>query len=171
MEEIPKSHPRYNSLKTREKISKAVINGIAHGNCDKNLRYDHNSYSSPDSTNQIDWNWKIENIEVFNYYKGLIDLRKNTNVFAYKNANQINDKIKILHANNGLISYIITDKSSPWKYTYVIYNNSIKEREVSLLGEEWNLVVNKDFSGTTTIKILKEKKVTVMKNETLVMYR
>ena len=30
MEEIPKSHPRYNSLKTREKISKAVINGIAH---------------------------------------------------------------------------------------------------------------------------------------------
>ena len=30
MEEIPKSHPRYNSLKTREKISNAVINGIAH---------------------------------------------------------------------------------------------------------------------------------------------
>ena len=30
MEEIPKSHPRYDSLKTRDKLSKAVINGITH---------------------------------------------------------------------------------------------------------------------------------------------
>ena len=30
MEEIPKNHPRYDSLKIREKLSNAVINGITH---------------------------------------------------------------------------------------------------------------------------------------------
>jgi 4-phosphopantoate--beta-alanine ligase len=30
MEKIPKNHPRYNSLKTREKLSKSVKNGITH---------------------------------------------------------------------------------------------------------------------------------------------
>jgi len=30
MGNIPKSHPRYNSLKTREKISKSVVKGITH---------------------------------------------------------------------------------------------------------------------------------------------
>ena len=30
---------------------------------------EHNSYKSPDSINQIDWNWKASNANVFDYYK------------------------------------------------------------------------------------------------------
>ncbi|HWR93685.1 MAG TPA: type I pullulanase, partial [Flavobacterium sp.] len=36
-----------------------------------------NSYKSPDSINKIDWNWKNENLDLVNYYKNLISLRKN----------------------------------------------------------------------------------------------
>lgn len=43
---------------------------------DLEKEFDDNSYSSPDGVNSIKWNQKSENIEVFEYYKGLIAFRK-----------------------------------------------------------------------------------------------
>ena len=36
----------------------------------------HNTYQSPDSINQINWDNKTQFKDVFNYYQGLISLRK-----------------------------------------------------------------------------------------------
>ncbi len=41
----------------------------------------HNSYDAPDSVNQIDWSRKREHRQVFDYYRGLIALRKAHPVF------------------------------------------------------------------------------------------
>jgi pullulanase len=43
--------------------------------------FDHNSYKSPDAINSIKWNRKSEYKDVFNYYKGLIALRKAHSAF------------------------------------------------------------------------------------------
>jgi len=43
---------------------------------------DHNSYKSPDSVNWLDWTLKETNAEVFEYYKGLIELRKSYTAFS-----------------------------------------------------------------------------------------
>lgn len=45
--------------------------------------YDHNSYNSPDIVNSIKWNRKSEFIDVYNYYKGLIALRKAHTAFRF----------------------------------------------------------------------------------------
>lgn len=46
----------------------------------------HNSYQSPDSINAIDWKRKAEHADVFAYYKGLIQLRKNHPAFRMGDA-------------------------------------------------------------------------------------
>ena len=50
---------------------------------------DHNSYNSPDSTNSVKWNEKLENIDVFNYYKALIRLRKNNRLFRLRTKEEV----------------------------------------------------------------------------------
>ncbi len=148
-----------------------VIGGVAQGECDATKSYDHNSYRSPDSTNQIDWSVKADNIEIFNYYKGLIELRRSIGVFSYDSLEEINSKMVFFPDARGVISYLMYDEDSPWEYTYVIHNNATVERNISLQGMEWNLVVNKDIAGTSTIEVLSGDTVTVGKSETLVMYK
>ena len=47
-------------------------------------RVDHNSYNSPDSTNSVKWYEKLENLEVFRYYKALIRLRRSNKLFRLR---------------------------------------------------------------------------------------
>ena len=42
----------------------------------RNKKGVHNTYQSPDSINQINWDNKTKYIDIFNYYQGLIALRK-----------------------------------------------------------------------------------------------
>ena len=147
-----------------------VIGGEAQGECDANQLYDHNSYRSPDQTNQIDWAWKSANMDVFNYYKGLIAIRRNTNVFSYDSLEELNNNLMFLQDDAGIVSYFISDPDSPWEYTYVVHNNGVTDRTVSLQGMKWNLVVNRDAAGLETIEELTGSSITVRENETLVMY-
>jgi pullulanase len=147
-----------------------VIGGEAQGECDASMLYDHNSYRSPDQTNQIDWNWKVTNYEVFEYYKGLIELRKSVGVFSMDTQLEIATKIFFFPDDKGVVSYLIYDEDSPFEYTYVIHNNATTQRNMSLQGYEWNLIVNQDQAGIETIEVLSGNTVTVRPNETLVMY-
>lgn len=145
-----------------------VIDGENQGECTGG--YDHNSYRSPDQTNQIDWNWKVENYDVFEYYKGLIELRKSVGVFSMDTEVELQSKIFFFPDDKGVVSYLIYDAESPFEYTYVIHNNSKTQRNMSLQGYEWNLIVNREQAGTETIEVLSGDTVTVLPSETLVMY-
>jgi pullulanase len=131
-----------------------VIGGEAQGECDASLSYDHNSYRSPDQTNQIDWQWKVDNLEVFEYYKGLIEIRRNVGVFSYDSLTDLNQHLFFLNDPSGMVSYIIYDAESPWEYTLVAYNNSIVERPLDLQGYTWNVVANKDSAGLDVIEVV-----------------
>jgi pullulanase len=146
-----------------------VIGGENQGDCTGG--YDHNSYRSPDAANQIDWNWKVDNIDVFNYYKGLIAIRRNINVFSYQTAEEVQNNVDFLITPNqpGLISYLITDEESSWNYTLVAHNNASATRYLDLLGLEWNMVVNKDQAGLETIETVSGT-IELAPNESIVLY-
>lgn len=57
---------------------------------------DHNSYKSDDFINAIKWSDKIKYIQVFNYYKGLIEIRKELPFFKIGDS-EIIKKISILN--------------------------------------------------------------------------
>ena len=149
-----------------------IIDGEPQGECDRLLLFDHNSYRSPDQTNAIDWQWKVDHHHVFEFYKGMIALRKAINVFTYDSAELINSRITFtpITDNNNVISYFIYDPESDWEYVIVAHNNAMQERTLDLLGMEWNMVMNRDRAGLATIETVSGT-YRMMPNESVVLYR
>jgi pullulanase len=58
--------------------------------------YDHNSYESPDSVNQLRWDRKANYEDVFLYYKALIQIRKTYTHFSIGDADQIRQRLAFL---------------------------------------------------------------------------
>lgn len=106
----------------------------------------HNSYKSPDSINAIDWNLKSENRDLFDYYKGLIALRKAHPAFRMTSADQIArhlvfDKIDSAKTPN-LISYSLRDNANgdSWKEIKVIFNGASKPQSINVKKGDWMIV-------------------------------
>lgn len=144
-----------------------VINGENQGECEGG--YDHNSYRSPDETNQIDWSLKATNINVFEYYKGLIELRKSNPLFRLDTVEEMDQRMTLIAGTpSGTIQYLMFDPYNPWAYVMVAHNNSDGIANIDLLGLEWNVVVNEEFAGTTVLETVTSY--TMAKSETVVMY-
>lgn len=140
------------------------------GECDANNLYDHNSYRSPDSTNQIDWNLKVENQDLFNYVQGLIELRKAHPAFSLDDADDIaRDLLFVDETDGNFIQYILAENvgGDEWRHIMVVHNSG-EARDVELLGGTWNVVVNQDQAGTEIIETVTS--IEIKKNETLVLY-
>jgi len=89
-----------------------------------------NSFESPDSINAIDWSLKSENIDVFEYLRDLISMRKDHPSFRMKNAQEIANNIQFIHTEQkGLIAYIINGKKidDTWKKVLVVFNSNTKQ--------------------------------------------
>lgn len=72
---------------------------------------DSNSYNSPLSVNAIKWEHKKNNIEIFNYTKDLIELRKNIEAFKYTSKDEIENRLKFIEGlEDSLIGYILDNK-------------------------------------------------------------
>ena len=76
---------------------------------DRNGTLVENSYKSSDYVNKFYWSRKEKYIDIFNYYKKLIDLRKNHKIFKMNSAKDINDNIEFLNFEENLkniVAYI-----------------------------------------------------------------
>jgi pullulanase len=76
--------------------------------------YDHNSYESPDIVNQLRWDRKLQYIDVFEYYKALIQIRKTYNHFRIDSAEEILDRVTFLTTDQPLknIAYEIAGREN-----------------------------------------------------------
>lgn len=106
----------------------------------------HNSYNLPDSINQINWNWKTENLELFEYYKSLITLRKQHPAFRLTTKELIQKHIEFIETNNPqLVAYLIKGNAGNdnWKNILVIFNGSDEKQKFELPEGKWNLALHK----------------------------
>ncbi len=106
----------------------------------------HNTYNRPDSVNAIDWNKKAQYKDQFNYYCGLIELRKAHPAFRMTTAEQIAkhlvfDKIDSEKQPN-LIAYSLIDNANndEWKEIKVIFNGAGYAQELKINKAEWHIV-------------------------------
>lgn len=107
---------------------------------------EHNSYNLPDTINRIDWNWKVNNKEVFDYYKHLIALRKAHPAFRMSSAKEVREHLTFTKVETGFIAYEIRDVGTydSWNNILVIYNARETPVNVDLDGS-WNLAVLGDL--------------------------
>lgn len=106
----------------------------------------HNSYNSPDSINAIDWTGKSKYRDQFDYYCGLIELRKKHPAFRMTSASDIArhlrfDKIDSKKYPN-LISYSLLDHANgdAWKEIKVVFNGADHPQQVNVPKGEWKVV-------------------------------
>lgn len=129
-----------------------------------------NSYNAPISINGLDYARKAQFIDVFNYYKGLIQLRKEHVAFRQRTAADIKDKISFLPSPRKGVMFKINDANDPWKEIVVIYNGEIKEQQFSLPDGTWNVVVDQANAGTTPMYQVSGK-ISVKATSAMVMYK
>ncbi|NCC79605.1 MAG: type I pullulanase [Clostridia bacterium] len=138
---------------------------------------DHNSYRSPDSINALHWDMKSRNIDVVNYYKGLIALRKTYKAFRMRTQEEIEENILFyrkerkaplkLKASN-VISYILKDPVE--KITFLVaFNGSGQDQEITLPRASWDVLVDKFQAGTECLWRTEQKKVSLKPHSALVM--
>lgn len=109
----------------------------------RNKKGVHNTYQSPDSINQIDWDNKTKYKDVFEYYKGLIALRKAHPAFRIPTQEMVQQHLKFLDLlTPNVVSFMLTDhvNGDPWKDILVIYNGNRKAVTVEIPEGNWTVV-------------------------------
>ena len=99
-----------------------------------------NSFESPDSINQIDWSLKTRNVDVYQYTKLLIRMRREHPAFRMKDAASISSGIRFLEGlPEGVIAYTIdgTKVGDRWKKILVCFNGTNTSKRVSAGNLNW----------------------------------
>jgi len=106
---------------------------------------EHNTYNLPDSINQLVWTNKKRYREVFDYYKALIQLRKNHPAFRMTSSEMISNHISFFQLEKPLlVGFRISGNANGdrWKDILVFYNASPKVEEVKLPEGAWTIVLD-----------------------------
>lgn len=106
---------------------------------DRDGKLIENSYKSSDYVNKFYWCRKEKYLDVFNYYKKLIDLRKNHKIFRMDSPKDINESITFLKFgenfdDSNIVGYIANGdkvKDSIGKIA-VIFNGNKHDVEIEL---------------------------------------
>ena len=106
----------------------------------------HNSSKSPDSINAIDWSNKAKYRDQFDYYKGLVALRKAHPAFRMTSAADIARHLKFDRIDSkktpNLISYSLTGNANgdEWKEIKVVFNGAGSPQTVNIPKGDWMIV-------------------------------
>jgi pullulanase len=135
---------------------------------------DENSYSSGDDVNMLKYKQRVTYATTYNYYKGLIALRKAHPAFRMQTTNQIKSNLSFISRSGSMIAYRLngTSVGDSWKTIVVAHNAGKSAKSVTLPAKTtWYVVVKDDKAGTATLQTLKNvSSVSVAAQSTLVVY-
>jgi pullulanase len=109
----------------------------------RNKKGVHNSFESPDSINQLDWNGKTAHADIFNYYQKLIELRKTHPAFRMSKTEDVVENLKFLPTKSkNCVGFILTDHANgdSWSQIVVVYNGNNTSVEMEIPEGQWSVV-------------------------------
>jgi pullulanase len=132
-----------------------------------------NSYRSPDHINQIDWSRKSRYKAVFNYYKGLVALRKNHPAFRMPSSSMIREHLHFLDTNSETICYQINGNANKdsWKSIFVLINGSRNANLLRMPEGEWTVAVDDVEINDKGIKVINSTEISVPATSLLVLFK
>lgn len=108
----------------------------------------HNSYQSPDSINAIDWSRKALHADVFAYYKGLIQLRKNHPAFRLGSAELVRRHLEFLPVEGkNLVAWRLKEHAGgdKWEDIVVVLNSRREPARVTVPQGNYTVVCRDGF--------------------------
>ena len=102
-----------------------------------------NSYKSPDSINQFVWERKSEYKSHFDFYKNLIQLRKNHPAFRMRKTADIQKHLSFLPTQDLFVGYQISGNANgdEWKNILVLFNGKNEKRTIDIPEGNWSIVL------------------------------
>ena len=131
----------------------------------------HNSFESPDSINHLDWDNLKKYPQVFQYYKNLIQLRKNHPAFRLGSASLVRKHL-VFGKSGGPLVFCLKDYAGGdrWKDIYVILNASREQQTVDLPMDSYETVCDDGRICETGIRHFTADRVTVAPQSALILH-
>lgn len=132
----------------------------------------HNSFRSPDSINRLDWNNLKRYPQVFDYYAGLISLRKQHPAFRMGSADEVRKNLCFLEAPEGVVAYQLKNNAGgdSWKNIIVVLNSQKTPQTVDVSENTYTMVVANGKVDTNGIGLLSGKTLTVAPQSALIVH-
>ena len=133
----------------------------------------HNSFKSPDSINHLDWNNLKRYPQVFDYYSGLIALRKSHPAFRLANADLVRKHLSFLDAPKGVVAFSLNDNAGgdSWRDIIVILNANKQPTDINVPEGEYTVVVDNGKVDVNGLGSITGQKATVGGQQAMVIYR
>lgn len=131
----------------------------------------HNSFESPDSINHLDWDNLKKYPQVFQYYKNLIQLRKNHPAFRLGSASLVRKHL-VFGKSGGPLVFCLKDHAGGdrWKDIYVILNASREQQTVDLPMDSYETVCDDGRICETGIRHFTADRVSVAPQSALILH-
>ena len=139
---------------------------------------DHNSYKSSANINKLDWTRVKTYSSITDYYKGLIEIRRNFDPFRDPTRTSCGQMyFSYQNVPDGVIAYTINNKltaSSQWKTVAVAFNNNSSDKQVTLassgtLPSKWVVIANNQSAGVKSLGEVSGSTVTVPAQSALIL--
>ena len=131
--------------------------------------FDHNSYNAPDAVNSIKWNRKSDYREVFEYYRGLIALRKAHTAFRMPTKELIDNNMIFLDKLPQRVVGFILKGDCELEEIIVFFNPNGHEVPMYAFGE-YNVYADGERAGTEPLYTV-ENEYTLPAYSTMVLGR
>ncbi|MDD2995236.1 MAG: type I pullulanase [Paludibacter sp.] len=121
----------------------------------RNKKGVNNTYQSPDSINQIDWDNKTTYRHVYDYYKGLIALRKAHPAFRIPTQEMMEKHLKFNDLKTpNVVAFTLGEHANgdEWKNILVIHNGNRKAVQVEIPTDKWTIVAHDAVINLNGIK-------------------
>ena len=133
----------------------------------------HNSFKSPDYINAIDWTNKDRYPQVFDYYRGLMELRRNHPAFRMADASMVRQHLEFIPTSDCTICFRLKDNANgdSWQDIIVILNASKKAQKVTIPEGCWTSVCEGGIINLAGIAEYKGKEINVAPQEAIIIHR
>ena len=133
-----------------------------------------NSFESPDSINQLDWARKAQYKEAYEYFKGLIALRKAHPAFRMPTTDMLAQHLQFLDTPApNMVAYTLSGNANgdTWKDILVVFNANKDYHSMPLPEGSWTLVADGEKAGTESLGKASGKSLTIPGITAMVLYK
>jgi len=145
------SHEEKRILQKRQKLASAMVllaQGIPFLHAGQEFyrtkKGVENSYRSPDSINQFDWEQRKIYKEDIKWLQAVIQLRKAHGAFRFHTTELIRKHMKFLESVPEVVAYSLVnvEEYGPWKDIIVAFNQDTSTRYINLPPGNWHVVID-----------------------------
>lgn len=132
----------------------------------------HNSYNSPDSINQLNWNNIERYNKVFNYYRNLIKLRRNHPAFRLGDATLVKKHLEFLPSQPCTVAFRLKNYAGrdDWRNIIVILNANREAQTVEIPEGTYTVVCRDGVIKERGLGVVKGSTVEVAPQSALILH-